>query len=163
MLQSSHRRCSGAVHQQWCRLGPALHSVAGGQHLSGGAGASIPARRSFKGQLCSCTLHTAHSSTIELTCDSSGDSFLASRIARPELFSGNDRGSLDGSKREPTPWISFDVVQIMSASHVTMHRGQQAAALAAAFGAQALPSVVYIPPNCADRTTAQCRLDPLVH
>ena len=58
-----------------------------------------------------------------------------------------------------TPSSGFRFLQILAASVVTAHQGQQAVALAAIFSAHTLPCVVYIPPNCADHTTEQCRFD----
>ena len=40
---------------------------------------------------------------------------------------------------------------------VTLHRGREASALAAAFNVLSLPAVVYLPPNCIAAVADECR------
>lgn len=67
---------------------------------------------------------------------------------------------LEGSV--PLPLDVLNTVQsavgrVMSAAVVTRHSGQQAAALAAAFNAAPLPSVVYFAPNCIAGVHPDCK------
>ena len=47
--------------------------------------------------------------------------------------------------------------QVASAIVVTVHKGREASALAAAFNVLSLPAIVYQPPNCIAAVVDQCR------
>ncbi len=48
-------------------------------------------------------------------------------------------------------------MQVAAAIVVTLHRGREASALAAAFNVLSLPAVVYLPPNCIAAVADECR------
>ena len=48
-------------------------------------------------------------------------------------------------------------VQVAAAIVVTLHKGREASALAAAFNVLSLPAVVYLPPNCIAAVADECR------
>ena len=75
-----------------------------------------------------------------------------------EALASEDVASTAALRLAPQPSLDrCPAMQVAAAIVVTLHKGREASALAAAFNVLSLPAVVYLPPNCIAAVADECR------